>query len=275
MYPMKKTIFCAISFCLVFAACFFLLNTRIDVKHDQKAHLKIENPVEKRQAVPVLDAINERNGAIRSLVCEDLRVVAQMPGKRPARLNGSIAYEKERKFRLELSSLLGSELDIGSNGDLFWFWSRRMKEPGLYWAHYSNFNKTKLKTPFNPFWLSHCMGIDKINYKDADIDSTGSKWRIIKKTVNAHNQTVTAVIYVDPQKKLVVGHGMYDDKGALVASTEVESFENGLPSKMTFIWHKEDASMIWQLDKVKSNIGINPSRWTMPNKTPKIDMSRE
>lgn len=272
---MKKMVIALFGFFVVVVVLLWL-STGEDVKHNQPVKLGVEKKIEKSQAVPVLDEINARNENIRNFDCDNLRVIAQMPGKRPARIHGYLSYEKERKFRLELSSLLGSELDIGSDGNVFWFWSRRIKEPGLYWAYHKDFNKTRLKTPFNPFWLSHCLGIDKIDYKDAVIDSTGSKWRVIKNTINAKNEPVTAVIYIDPKRKLITGHGMYERDGTLAASSEIEAFEkNGMPSKMTFMWYKEDASMVWTLNNTRLNVGINPSRWEMPNRTPKIDMSRE
>jgi outer membrane lipoprotein-sorting protein len=273
---MRKFLLALTAFGAVAFALYYFLTRGEDVQHaNQKLFLKMEHPVEQTQAVPVLDAINARNQGIQTFSCERLKVIAQMPGKRAARLNGTLHYQKENKFRLELNSILGSEIDIGSDGNVFWFWSKRLKDPGLHWAYYKDFTKTKLKTPFNPFWISHCLGIDKIDYKDATVDQSGNRWRVIKKTVNGKGENVTAVIYVDPEKKLVTGHGMYDTNGKLVASCEIHSYENNLPSKMTFIWHNENASMVWYLNDPTANVVINPSRWIMPNRTPKIDMSRE
>jgi hypothetical protein len=236
--------------------------------------LQIQKVLEKREAVPVLDAINARNAQVKNLSCS-LRAIAQMPGKRPAKLNGSLCYEKEKKFRLELDSFLGPELDIGSDGNSFWFWSGRMKNPGLYWSTYDNLHKTRLKTPFNPLWLSHCLSVDAIDYSDAIIDQTSNRWRVMKKTVNAKNEPVTAVIYVDAQRSLITGHGVYDQNGVLEASSEIQEFNGVFPAKISFIWHKENASMVWYLDNLAVNTNIDTRKWTMPNITPKIDMSKD
>jgi hypothetical protein len=272
---MKLKIITFLAFCAITIGIYWFSSTYEEIKHDQSQNLIVQEKLEKSKAFPILEEVNTRNEKIKDFACDNLHVVAQMPNKRPVKLNGNVYYEKEKKFRLQLDSILGSELDVGSDGNSFWFWSRRLKEPGLYWAYHKDFNKTKLKTPFNPFWLSNCLGIDKIDYKNAIIDSGGSRWRVINNTVNAHNEPVTVVIYVNPQTKLITGHGMYDTSNKLVASTEIQSFDNGLPSKMTFMWHKENASMIWTLKGVGINVGIDSSKWSMPNKTPKFDMSRE
>jgi hypothetical protein len=271
---MRKFILGFVAFLASLAFCYYIVSTNEDINHPQKAILQIDQPVEPTRAIPVLDAVNTRNNQIRSVIC-NLHVIAQMPGRRPVKLNGTMCYEKEKKFRIELDSLIGTELDIGADGKIFWFWSKRMQEPGLYWAQYKDFSKTKLKTPFNPFWLSHCLGVDKIDYSGAIIDQTGERWRIMKKTINGKGEPVTAVIYVDPQKRMITGHGMYDSSNRLVASCEIESFENGMPAKMTFMWHQENASMIWNLNNIVVNVQINPAQWIIPNYSPKIDMSRE
>ncbi len=176
---------------------------------------------------------------------------------------------------MQLDSFLGPELDIGSDGTRFWFWSARMKKPALYWATYDNLTKTGLKTPFNPLWLSSCLGIDKIDYANATVDQSSNRWRIIRNTTNAKGEPVIAVTYVDPNKMLITGNGIYTSGGLLEASSEIQEFNGILPSKITFVWHTEGASMVWYLNDVKANSPIDPRMWLMPNLTPKIDMSRE
>ncbi len=271
---LKKVMVAGSLFLVVLIGCFFIFSHGEKVIHNQSEKLVLNKKLENKVTNPVLDQINTRNSQIVNISCS-LKTIAQMPGKRPAKLNGSLDYEKQKKFRLSLDSFIGPELDIGSDGNQFWFWAGRMKDPGLYWSTYENFSKTRLKTPFNPLWLSHCLGIDIIDYSDATIDKSGDRWRVLKKTKNAKGEDITAVIYVDPNKVLITGHGMYNKDGVLEASSEIQEFNGVLPAKITFVWHKEDASMIWNLTNVRSNVGISSNRWVMPNIKPKIDMSRE
>jgi len=269
-----KTLLIGLAFVLGLVVCFFLFSQGENVIHNQKEQFVIQKELDNRVAFPILDAINSRNSQIRNISCS-LKAIAQMPGKRAAKLNGFLSYEKDRKFRMELDSFLGPEIDIGSDGTRFWFWSGRMKRPGLYWSTYENFHKTRLKTPFNPEWLSHCLGIDTIDYQSAVIDQSDNRWRVIIKTKNAKGEPVTAVSYVDSSRGLITGHGVYDQNGTLEASSEIEEFNGILPAKITFIWHKETASMVWYLENIQANTIIDSHKWMMPNISPKIDMGHD
>ena len=49
------------------------------------------------------------------------------------RLRASVAFQRPRRFRLRADTgLTGTELDLGSNDDLFWFWVRREQPPAMY-----------------------------------------------------------------------------------------------------------------------------------------------
>jgi hypothetical protein len=242
-----RTLLISLVFIVSLVSCFLLFSQGESVNHNQSERLQIHNNMSVNSATPTIDAVNKRNLQIKNFSC-DLKATVQMPGKRPAKLNGFLVYEKERKFRLGLDSFLGPELDIGSDGNQFWFWLARMKNPGLYWSTYDNLYRSKLKTPFNPLWLSHCLSIDQIDYNDVSTDKTENKLRIIKNTVNAKKEPITVVTYVDLNSYLITGHGMYENK-TLVASSEINEFNNNLPAKISFIWHKENASMIWYFSK--------------------------
>jgi len=238
---------------------------------------RIEIPVEKPKAIPLLDALNAKNSQLKRFQCNDLFVRAYK--ERNVKLRGEIAYEKDKKFRLNLRSLVGPELDVGSDGAQFWFWSKRMPNPALYWAKYEDLSKTRLKTPFNPYWLASTLGIDVIDYKDAQVDQYGKLWRVIKKTVNAQNQPITVAILIDVEKVTIVGHTMYNDLGKLVASSEIQEFTKCgnyyLPAKITYMWYEEGVQVNWYLNSVVANAPIPSSRFTMPARTPKIEMSRD
>lgn len=248
-----------------------------EVYHDQQMTLRMQTPVEGVKAHPVIDAINNRNRAIRSFYCDELNANVQQDGRnRAAKLNGMLAYEKDRKFRLRLNSIVGNELDVGSDGSVFWFWSNRMKPSALYWARFEDLHKTRLKSPFNPHWLSGCLGFDEIEYGNAVIDQSNGKMRVIKSTTNAQNQSVKVVTIIDPNHQRVTGYGLYDANDSLVASAEVQEFYNGyVPRRITFVWHKENAQMIWTFSNPRVNVGINTGNWAMPNYKPVVNMAND
>lgn len=276
----RKVILCIFGVVVMIASYLYFFGSAdvVQVKHDQQMNLKIDRPLELKQANPLIDSINQFNRGIASFYCDSLYVQGQVEGRsRAVKLDGMLAYQKPRHFRLQLDSVVGNELDIGSDGNVFWFWSKRMKEPGLYWARYEDLGKTRLKTPFNPYWLSGCLGHEEIDYKDAQIDQNNGKLRVIKTNMSVQNQPVKVVTIIDQNRRRVVGHGLYDANNTLVASSEIQEFyEGNVPKKVTFVWYKENAQVIWNFSRPKVNVGIGNQNWVMPNnRRPIIDLTRD
>lgn len=271
---MKKMLFGAFGFLVVTLFFLYLFLQGEEVEHNQSISLNVDKKIDTKVNIPIIDSINVVNTGVTN-ISSNLKVITQIADKLPMRLFGSLKYEKERNFKLELSSFLASELKIGSNKDNFWFWVGRMDKPGLYWSSYDNFTKTRLKNPFNPIWLSRCLGLNKIDYHNAVVDQSGERWRVVEKAVNAHGQSITIVTYIDPKRSLITGHGIYDINNVLEASSEIKEFDNNLPSMITFIWHKENASMVWRFNHTLINTNMSSESWSMPSLKPKIDMSRE
>lgn len=271
-----KTVLIYVSLSFFAILLFLLFSSGENVNHNQSKILIAGTKINKQEISYTINKINNRNEKIRTISCF-LRTTSQMSYKRPVKLNGSINYEKEKKFRLILNSFIGKELDIGSNNNVFWFWSNRMQKPGLYWSTYENFTKTRLKTPFNPLWLSHCLGINTITYtNNTTIDLLKDKLRVINAIKNGNNEDVVTITYIDYKKSIITGHGIYDSKGILEASSEIQKFnDEGLPEVISFMWYKEQASMIWHLSEIKTNVSINDKTWNLPRIMPMIDMSRE
>lgn len=112
-----------------------------------------------------VNAVNFRNETIKSFSCSDMEVKLWEGGMR-IRLQGSLYYEKPKGFRMRINSVFGEEVDLGSNDDVFWYWSRRNKRKGLYYAHHEDFQKTRLKTPFNPLFIRASLGLDLIHFEN-------------------------------------------------------------------------------------------------------------
>lgn len=268
---MRRFLLFIAGFFTIIAVCFVVFSQNEPVIHDQSLSFTLQGPVEKQKAIPVLDIINSRNMQIKNFVT-DLKVILQSPNGRSFRLSGFFYYEKERKFHLRLNSILGAEVDIGANGSQFWIWTGR-STPGLYWANFDDLNKSRLITPLNPDWIPMCFGLDTLNYNEYTVDQNDNvKWRVIKPSFSGMKDPVKLVTYVDPNKCLITGHGIYSQLGILDVSSEIQEFHNGLPSKITFISHADKTSLVWYLNNTKINVGIDPIRWQMPNINPKINL---
>jgi outer membrane lipoprotein-sorting protein len=229
--------------------------------------LKLGTEVPKSQSNAFLDEINKKNSHLTTFK-SNVNVVLIRENK-TYRLNGSVYYRKEEDFRIELNSILGKEIDIGSNESQFWYWLNHGKFRGLYYTN----NKQINKALFNPKWLSMSLGVSEIDYQNATIDTYENYWRVLKKE---NDNTICTLI--DLQLKTMVGIHVYDNKNSLIASSEIKSFQNSngilVPQTMAMRWNEEDVSINWKFQSIHINSSIDSKYWTMPELSPKFDMSK-
>ena len=247
-----------------------LLKLQDEISQDKKD--KVEDVV---QIIPeAILEINVRNKKIKSITSQDMAVKIWERGMR-FRLKGSLCFEKDTSFRMKMNSLFGEELDIGSNDELFWYWSRRDRDPGVYFAYYEDLTSTRLKTPFNPIFLRTSLGILNIDTKNAQILDKDGFLAVIRESINGMGQKVLQTIFVDEKTKLIKGFMITDLNGQPLASCEIQKWENDLPKKILYTWHEEQKAMLIEFQSIKANESIPDSKWEMPNRNPRYNMADE
>jgi hypothetical protein len=202
----------------------------------------------------IIQYLNDRNEKIKSIY---YKLTIRMSGLLQD-LDGYLYYEKDKKFRMFVYSSFGLELDIGSNEQYFWFWSKRMKPPVLYYCLHENANKTRLKTPLNPLWLMELTNINTI--KKGSISRYGDKI-----TVREIQNGIMKIILLDKNSN-IIGHYLYD-ANHLITSCEMT------PKAVEIIWPDESIRMNWSIDHSQINVKIDESAWRMPDIRRKVDMS--
>lgn len=214
------------------------------------------------EANRLIDVINSRNESIHSLYCP--KVDISIIGNPLVRLRGELAYEKPNNFRMIINSRFREESDIGSNNQMFWFWSGRMEPSVLYYADHKDMHKTRLKTPFHPKWMIQSLGLDKIEHCQYAMQQENF-WFFYYQTTSVSGKMVTRVIKAEADTQTLVGHFIFEN-GICVASSETEG------NQITLHWHEENVGMIWRFNQVQTNIELNSSFWDMPNIQPREDM---
>ena len=221
---------------------------------------------------PEIDKINAASRKIRSLRCSvDMTIQKNVS----FRAHGSLHYQHDKNFRL-IASRRTTELDVGSNDSLFWFWSRRMRPPNLYCCTHEGLTRSGLKTPFNPLWMMESMNIKGIDAKEAKVFQYGKNKMIRQLRVSSLNELVIKETLIDPERSLILGHYLYDQNKRIIASSEVTSFQNVqghiLPKSLRIIWHDEDVQMTWVLKAVSINVPINGSTWQPPPNKQRVNL---
>lgn len=244
-----------------------------DKGNDIKASML--KPLPKEQPVPpVIKEINERNAKLKTFVCDDMEIRVWQGGHRH-KLSGSMYYEKPTNFRMEISSILGKEVDIGSNSTAFWYWSRRDKSPGLHWAKHEDFQKTRLKTPFNPALLKSSLGQELLDVQSARIVENQKDMMLVYPQKSGQGTDILLSVFVNKERKQIDGFVVTDTNGKYLAACEIQSRQGDLPKTVLYTWYEEDRVMLMTFNNPRVNTVIGSDRWAMPNYTPKINIGEQ
>jgi hypothetical protein len=103
-------------------------------------------------------AVDGNSGRIHSFWTNSATItIAGFPA-----LAGSIAAEPPWRFRLKAGKrLTGTELDLGSNDDIFWVWVRSSDPPALFYCRHDQhgLSEASRMIPVPPGWLIEALGL--------------------------------------------------------------------------------------------------------------------
>lgn len=222
----------------------------------------------------IVDTVNQKNAATKSLVCDDISVRLWENGHR-YRLSAELLYQKPHGFRFLIRSFFGDELDLGSNEKEFWYWSRRDRSPGLYWAVYEDFGKTRLKTPFDPLLMRASFGLENLDLTTAEVTESSSDLMLTYRRENSSGKEIRYSVLLDKAKQVISGFILTDTSGNLLATCEIEEHEGNLPRRILYTWHEEKRVMSVILNRPVANQAVPAGSFTMPSYTPRINMAEE
>jgi hypothetical protein len=113
---------------------------------------------------------NENAARVRSIEARPSIVVKiSPPGERSqeGRVDGRLALERPRNFKLELSHIRSTVADIGSNDERFWFWFSNKKDKSVYVCNYEDLASTSLAVTYQPDWIAESLGLREIGPDEA------------------------------------------------------------------------------------------------------------
>jgi hypothetical protein len=164
-------------------------------------------------------AVNANTERIHSLQAQGAKI--SIPGA-PA-ISTEIAIERPQRLRLRAGTqLLGPELDLGSNDQLFWLWAARMPNPSVYFARHDQFSTSRARQMLGiePAWLIEALGlvqIDPASVIDGPHMAGGDRIEL-RTTLNTAGGPFTRLLVLHHRYAWVLEQHVYDEKGQLIAS---------------------------------------------------------
>ncbi len=188
--------------------------------------------------------------------------------------NGMIAVEKGRHLRLVVNSLRGNEVDLGSNDERFWVWSREMDPPFVTCKHENmDAARQQMGIPFEPDWLMQALGVEPLPTSGVtmETDPSNEQARLEEKVISAHGLPLRRDILIDLKRGIVLEHSLYNYDGVRIARAKLTDHRldkaSGvvLPHKVVLDWPQNKMSLTLTLGEVRINSGTIASRlWEMP-----------
>jgi hypothetical protein len=110
----------------------------------------------------VINVVNRNNSQIWCITANR----ASIGGPNLPAMRASLVFQRPDRLRLRADlGLLGTQFDLGSNDELFWFWIRRSQPPGVYYCRHEQFAASAARqvVPVEPRWLIEALGIAEID----------------------------------------------------------------------------------------------------------------
>lgn len=228
---------------------------------------------QKDSKVPeIVKEFNEINKKITSFN-SDMRVRIWDNGMR-FKVSGSLFYSKPNLFHMQTWFVMGKELDLGSNSTQFWYWSKRDKNPGLYYSSYEDYHNTRLKNPFNPIFMRESLGLDEIDVTDAKIIENDKTLSITWRKVNASNEKILYSMFLNKSDKRIQGTAISDLSENILACSEIQ-YIGVVPKRILYDWKEEKRSLVIEFRSPQINQDLSKHDWELPDYSPKINMGKE
>jgi hypothetical protein len=206
---------------------------------------------------------------LRARVDIDCRADGQVAG-----LDGRLACQKPRDFRLKGQVFGKPAVDLGSNSGEFWYWISQANPPYVYHCSYNDLStgKVRMPFPFHPDLIISALGIGeydpngKYELRDGPKRPDGLQTlELIQEIQAATGEPMRLVTVFNryqarPGEPQVLAYILQDIKGNLICRARVErvQVDNAtkavLPSLVKIDWPAQKLSMELKLSEVQTNV---------------------
>lgn len=257
----------------------------------------VRSPFDRAPAMPadmtkaeLVQHLNQNIQQLYSWRSTDIRISAREKGGIPVRLSAFLAVQTPRNLRLKVDSVVGTEVDLGSNSDRFWFWSKRNEPSYVLTASHEQtaIAQQRMQLPFEPDWLMEALGVIPIDESKLTMEHDVKRRRakLIADIATAHGQRVRKVTIVDTRHGWIVEKTVHDQANRLIARAQfskhsrIQHGENNsvfMPREIKMQWPGAGLTLTMHFDSFQINPEDMPDKtWKMqkyPN-SPELDIGR-
>jgi hypothetical protein len=236
------------------------------------------------RAEQVVAHLNQDCRSIHSVEFEKVSIQAKT-GLQTFGVNGMLAYQKPRNFRLQAYALNTTYADVGSNDQEFWFWFNEGEKVQYHCAHADLPRARSLALPIHPDWVAEALCLQEFGPADQyQVRTVNQKLELISSATSPQGQKlqrITTVALAGPMSGRIVSQQLRTAEGAEVWSADITEYQTAggyvLPRKISLRCPSQKMEMQFKLDGCKVNgLVANPNALTFrrPGGYQEIDLAR-
>lgn len=165
----------------------------------------------------IISATNTNSAAVRQLYSDSVTLSATGV---PVSLRANLAMERPRRFRLR-AKLVGPELDVGSNDELFWTWAKSDPDRAIYFARHEQFAEGAARRglPIGVDWLIDAMGLVQLDPAGIHEGPTPRQDGTIsiRSQIMRDNRPYSRVLVLDAKHGWILEQQVLDSDGRMLA----------------------------------------------------------
>jgi hypothetical protein len=252
---------------LVFSGCNQMKWFRPNPPMDGGIPLSAGNPT----AEAVVACLNDNARRIQSLESKDVDLTCTQG--QSVNLRAFMACEKPRNFRLRGQVVNNTIVDMGSNGQEFWWWIGKADPPYLYHCTHEDFSRIqgRVQLPFQPDWVMEALGMSEYDpRKDYQLlPGRGNTLELVENALSPQGRPVRKVTVLTrtPNSQIQINaHLLKDEQGREICSAYITQHQRDnatnavLPRTVELRWPAEQIKMKMVINEVQVNREIQPQR---------------
>ncbi len=233
----------------------------------------------------IISTINTNTERIRNMKAEGARLTVTGV---PTSLKTQLALELPKRLRLSAGTgITGTELDLGSNDEMFWLWAKRNQPPAIYYARHQDVSNGAAQSilPLPPSWLIEALGVVQLDPNgiwDGPFERGQGRLEIRTKIARPNGEWIK-VFVVDDQRGLILEQHVYDAAGQLLATAlaSKHAYNSGnqvtLPRRVDIQLPPAQMSFALEVEGYLINLtdGFSQQLWEMPDVqgTPRVPLA--
>jgi hypothetical protein len=254
-----------------------------------RAFQTVQPPPVVFHAEPTLDDVMRVVNQNRALIHSIFSTRATLNGTGFPALKANLAIGSPRHVRMRAGlGVAGSELDLGSNDQVFWVWIKRSQPRALYYGQHNQFASSDAPQvfPVQPEWLVEAIGLtglDPQGRHQGPFRRPDGRLEV-RTQVPSSTGDITKALVIDQKTGWIVEQHLYSQSGQLVASAYNRNHKKDeltgavLARRTDMYWPAASLKLTLELKDVQINPGeLGAELWQKPEFPgyPNVDVTQQ